>query len=165
MERYQTYSVEPIKCVRLSLRHYKKHKVKEFDLHQGDFVSILYIDSLNNVGEGKEYQLDGRIADIRKNTDSKYTDSAYITEIILDCGTPRKAKVVKLYACNILDIAKYPYKFDLDENPELVPRIIDGFVVNEIKTPQMLDVGMGNYNPLTRLNLNDRIFGEERSYE
>lgn len=179
MERCQTYSIEPIKCIRLSLRNYRTRKTKEFDLHQGDFVSILYIDSLNAVGEGKEYQIDGRVIDIKEmahrshvttrddfnireipnciaanlNLTARDINSRF--EIVLDCSGRMQSKTMCLNAYNILDIEKFPYKFNLDEDPELVPRIIDGFVVNEMKTPQQIDIEMGSFR------LNDRVFGEE----
>lgn len=170
MERYEVCEINPLQCIELKLRNYHDPKrMKSFYIHKEDLLSILYIDNLNEVGERKEYQIDGRVLEIKYHSDMYMTQAAYIrdmpnciasnlnltpstmniarAEIIVDCGNKRDAKVLTLNAYNILDIERYPHKFDLCENPKLIPEMVDGIVVNEMKTPQQIDVGIPPWNP------------------
>lgn len=153
MKRYVIVDEKQIKVLRLKLRNRQDKKEKRFfDVAEGDMVSILYIDSLEDLGDKKEYVLHGRVVNILvcdRPRCEVCKKAKYHYQIILDVSDTYGSKFVKLDLHKILDIHKYRYDYDLEENPELIPRkIMDDFFVHETWDDQKFSVGAGENDPL-----------------
>lgn len=147
----------------------KKHKVIA-----GEGYSFLYIDDLNDVGNGKERQIKGIVKDIKINPKYKIKNvvqSGYSASvrsnmnlstecgidrviIVVDCSEKFRSGIENLKVENILDVHPIDYDYNLEESPRLVPDINDDIdfyeperwneIVSE-KTPEEISNGRYTY--------------------
>lgn len=153
MKRLKVVKATPLSTLRIELENRLKveeHKI--FDVSVGDRVSILYIDKLSDIGEEKEYAIDGEVKEIRVN-DSMMCEICHKPcphyFLLLDCSDIFGAEKRILNLHNILDINKYPFKYNLVENPELRPKQLkETWLVHEITYPQDVDITRPNLPPV-----------------
>lgn len=146
MERHHIVGIEPVSTVKLHFKNIRKDSKRcfHFKVSVGDKVSILYIDNIHQVGRGKEYVIEGYVKDIVCNRDELHNRILY-RSLILDTSTDYDSKETEVYFYNILDIHKYPYKYDLNENIVTVPRPGGkGYFIREISWPQEFDMSVPN---------------------
>lgn len=142
MERYIVTRAQLLPTIRLHLlnRHNELDE-KDFDVSVGDFLSILYIDNLYEIGDGKEYVIHCRVIDIKfvDITTNKFMKHGIY--LLVDAGEKCRSDILELDIDKILDIHRYKFDYDLNENPIIIPdKLTDGFIVNEVKHPQHIDV-------------------------
>lgn len=157
LQRYKIINDEIKTVYRFHLINIKNDRyTRKFDLSVGDNVSILYIDTLSEIGEGKEYVLHGKVKNVVLLNDLQYKtfDRRELHyQIILDVSEPRGSKLIRLDTYNILDIREYKYDYDLDENTIIIPDDIEeDFRVINKKDNQIISVTTAN-DPL----LNDGV--------
>ena len=165
MKRYRATDAFQLPAIRLAFENRQNKKDKYlFDVSVDHRYSILYIDNLYEIGEGKEYPIHCRVKDIKiiQNTDfvcNRCTNSSEVI-LVIDASRHNESNVMEINVNNILDIHVYPYKYDLEENPKIVPeRLSDGFFVNETTYPQRVDMSVPN-DPLIGDKDYEEIMGD-----
>lgn len=142
MDRYyvrNTY-IEEVKRITLEMEDSSAHSKKDVTITEGELLSFLYIDNLNNVGEKKEYVIKGKVKQIltkssylvrspfaNSNPNIHYNglhdDAEHMgmTFICVDCSTENNSTIKDLKVINILDVKPIDYEWDLNENPKVYP--------------------------------------------
>ena len=167
MDRYHIYDALPVASLKMKFTDIKdESKEKSFTVTVGDLVSILYIHNVHEVGRRKEfvihckvlavlYEKDNRICTNCNNPDTIYG-------LLVDAGKDYNSKRIKLNLHNILDIHRYKFDYDLNEDIQVVPDIsMDGFFVNEITYPQKFDVSTDNDPLLGDYDFNGEVYNNE----
>lgn len=149
MQRYKVADIEKKYTIGLKLiDRQNDDNIKYFNVTTGEIVSILYIDRLSQIGEEKEYVINGRVISINVIEDPRCEickDYSIHYSIILDASDKYGSKIVTIDTHRILDIHEYPYEYDLVENPTIVPNPLkDGFFVHEIKDNTKYDISTPN---------------------
>lgn len=149
MQRYKVADIEKKYTIGLKLiDRQNADNIKYFNVTTGEIVSILYIDRLSQIGEEKEYVINGRVISINVIEDPRCEickDYNIHYSIVLDVSDKYGSKIVTIDTHRILDIHEYPYEYDLVENPTLVPNPLkDGFFVHEIKDNTKYDISTPN---------------------
>lgn len=65
--------------------------------------------------------------------------------LYVDASVDFETDQKNLFVSNILDIHEYPYKYELVENPKVLPnKLTEKFTVHEIVQPQDIDMTVPN---------------------
>lgn len=149
MQRYKVVDTERKYTIGLKLIDRQNiDNIKYFNITTGEMVSILYIDKLSQIGEEKEYIINGRVVSIIAIEDPRCEvckDYNAHYKIELDISDKYGSKIVTMDPHRILDIHEYPYEYDLVENPILIPNPLkDGFFVHETKDDTRYDITTPN---------------------
>lgn len=163
MERYKPIKIDLLPTLRVCFENLRAmNKPKLFDITVGDLVSILYIDKLSEIGEGKEYQINCRILDIKvKDLHKSLCKKEKVYMLYVDASVDFNTDKRYLFVSNILDIHEYPYKYELLEHLKLVPDpLTEKFIVHEITHPQDVDMTIPNDPILGYYEYDDEGSGE-----